>query len=45
MALQLRRETHESIIYIDKDSAPRIMPAGEDFKLIYFGGLYGTYNK
>ena len=31
MALQLRRKTHESIIYIDKDSAPRIMPIGEDF--------------
>jgi hypothetical protein len=26
MALQLRRETHESIIYIDRDSAPRIIP-------------------
>ncbi|HLM60495.1 MAG TPA: hypothetical protein VK308_06815, partial [Pyrinomonadaceae bacterium] len=33
MALQLRRKTHESIIYIDKDSAPRIMPFGEDFIL------------
>ena len=33
MALQLRRKTHESIIYIDKDSAPRIMPNGEDFIL------------
>ena len=31
MALQLRRKTHESIIYIDRDSAPRIMPNGEDF--------------
>lgn len=31
MALQLRRKTHESIVYIDKDSAPRIMPNGEDF--------------
>jgi lactate racemase len=31
MALQLRRKTHESIVYIDKDSAPRIMPFGEDF--------------
>ncbi len=30
MALQLRRKTHESIIYIDKDSAPRIMPFGEN---------------
>jgi lactate racemase len=33
MALQLRRKTHESIVYIDKDSAPRIMPNGEDFIL------------
>ena len=33
MALQLRRKTHESIVYIDKDSAPRIMPYGEDFIL------------
>ena len=33
MALQLRRKTHESIIYIDRDSAPRIMPMGEDFIL------------
>ena len=33
MALQLRRKTHESIIYIDSDSAPRIMPSGEDFIL------------
>ena len=33
MALQLRRKTHESIVYIDKDSAPRIMPFGEDFIL------------
>src|SRR4028119_83140 len=33
MALQLRRKTHESIIYIDRDSAPRIMPFGEDFIL------------
>src|SRR4051812_49839264 len=31
MALALRRKTHESIVYIDKDSAPRIMPNGEDF--------------
>lgn len=23
MALELRRKTHESIVYIDKDSAPR----------------------
>ncbi len=33
MALQLRRKTHESVIYIDRDSAPRIMPFGEDFIL------------
>jgi len=33
MALQLRRKTHESLVYIDKDSAPRIMPNGEDFIL------------
>ena len=33
MALQLRRKTHESVIYIDRDSAPRIMPSGEDFIL------------
>src|SRR5678809_63377 len=33
MALQLRRKTHESVVYIDKDSAPRIMPNGEDFIL------------
>jgi lactate racemase len=33
MALQLRRKTHESIVYIDKDSAPRIVPFGEDFIL------------
>src|SRR6187401_3613419 len=33
MALELRRKTHESIVYIDKDSAPRIMPNGEDFIL------------
>src|ERR1041385_489201 len=33
MALQLRRKTHESIVYIDNDSAPRIMPSGEDFIL------------
>src|ERR671939_73478 len=33
MALQLRRKTHESIIYIDRDSAPRIIPSGEDFIL------------
>src|SRR5512138_119653 len=33
MALQLRKKTHESVIYIDRDSAPRIMPSGEDFIL------------
>src|SRR6202171_5661049 len=33
MALQLRRKTHESIVYIDSDSAPRIIPSGEDFIL------------
>lgn len=33
MALQLRRKTHESVVYIDRDSAPRIMPFGEDFIL------------
>ena len=33
MALQLRKKTHESVIYIDSDSAPRIMPSGEDFIL------------
>src|SRR5258708_4969929 len=33
MALQLRRKTHESIVYIDNDSAPRVMPSGEDFIL------------
>ncbi|HEX8921007.1 MAG TPA: lactate racemase domain-containing protein, partial [Pyrinomonadaceae bacterium] len=33
MSLQLRRKTHESVIYIDSDSAPRIIPSGEDFIL------------
>src|SRR5688572_31102523 len=33
MPLQLRRKTHESIVYIDSDSAPRIIPSGEDFIL------------
>ena len=33
MALQLRRKTHESVLYIDTDSAPRIIPSGEDFIL------------
>jgi nickel-dependent lactate racemase len=33
MSLQLRRKTHESVVYIDSDSAPRIIPSGEDFIL------------
>lgn len=33
MALQLRRKTHESIVYIDRDSAPRIVASGMDFLL------------
>jgi hypothetical protein len=33
MSLQLRRKTHESVVYIDRDSAPRIIPSGEDFIL------------
>ena len=33
MALQLRKKTHESVVYIDRDSAPRIIPSGEDFIL------------
>ena len=33
MSLQLRRKIHESVIYIDRDSAPRIIPSGEDFIL------------
>jgi hypothetical protein len=33
MSLQLRRKIHESVIYIDRDSAPRIIPSGEDFLL------------
>src|SRR5258706_12620425 len=33
MSLQLRRKTHESFVYIDSDSTPRIMPSGEDFIL------------
>ncbi|PYS49809.1 MAG: transcriptional regulator [Acidobacteria bacterium] len=33
MSLQLHRKTHESVVYIDRDSAPRIMPSGEDFIL------------
>src|SRR2546422_5916834 len=46
MALQLRRKTHESVVYIDRDSAPRIMPSGEDFILedlpLARGVLYPT---
>ena len=33
MALQLRRQTHESVVYIDNDSAPRIIASGMDFLL------------
>jgi hypothetical protein len=33
MSLQLRRKVHESVVYIDRDSAPRIIPSGEDFLL------------
>ena len=33
MSLQLRRKVHESVIYIDRDSAPRIIPNGEEFIL------------
>lgn len=33
MSLQLRRKIHESVVYIDRDSAPRIIPSGEDFLL------------
>ncbi|MGH9899350.1 MAG: lactate racemase domain-containing protein [Pyrinomonadaceae bacterium] len=33
MSLQLRNKIHESVIYIDRDSAPRIIPSGEDFLL------------
>ncbi len=33
MALQLRRKVHESVVYIDRDSAPRIISSGEDFIL------------
>src|SRR5258706_3078394 len=29
MSLQLRRKTHESFVYIDSDSTPRIMPSGD----------------
>ena len=33
MALQLRRKVHESVVYIDRDSAPRIISSGMDFLL------------
>ncbi|MBA3439511.1 MAG: DUF2088 domain-containing protein [Pyrinomonadaceae bacterium] len=33
MSLQLRRKVHESIVYIDRDSAPRIVASGTDFLL------------
>ena len=33
MALQLRRKTHESVIHIDRDSAPRIVAHGTEFIL------------
>lgn len=33
MSLQLRRKVHESVIYIDRDSAPRIVASGMDFIL------------
>ena len=33
MSLQLRRKTHESVVYIDRDSAPRIISSGVDFVL------------
>jgi len=33
MSLQLRRQTHESVVYIDNDSAPRIIASGMDFLL------------
>ncbi len=31
MSLQLRRKVHESVVYIDRDSAPRIVASGLDF--------------
>ena len=31
MALQLRRKVHESVVFIDRDSAPRIISSGMDF--------------
>ncbi len=33
MSLQLRRKVHESVVYIDRDSAPRIVASGMDFLL------------
>ncbi|HEU4594042.1 MAG TPA: lactate racemase domain-containing protein, partial [Pyrinomonadaceae bacterium] len=33
MSLQLRRKVHESVVYIDRDSAPRIISSGVDFVL------------
>ena len=33
MALQLRRKVHESVVYIDRDSAPRIISTGMEFIL------------
>src|SRR5947209_19640695 len=33
MSLQLRRKLHESVVNIDRDSALRIIPSGEDFIL------------
>src|SRR5918998_1257524 len=33
MSLQLRKKLHESVVYIDRDSAPRIVASGMDFIL------------
>ncbi|HYO63722.1 MAG TPA: lactate racemase domain-containing protein [Pyrinomonadaceae bacterium] len=33
MSLQLRHQSHESVVYIDNDSAPRIVASGLDFLL------------
>src|SRR5215207_8006293 len=33
MSLQLRHKVHESVVFIDRDSAPRIIPSGEEFIL------------
>ncbi|MCP9493003.1 MAG: nickel-dependent lactate racemase [Pyrinomonadaceae bacterium MAG19_C2-C3] len=33
MPLQLRRKTHESVVHIDRDSAPRIVAHGTEFLL------------